>query len=74
MVLRCLTGRKEAVMRTEPNFESAKIYQFPVGGRAGYRGFRKDASVQSTQADAPRVDFDSWYHQDAIAEDEKPHN
>lgn len=61
-------------MRTEPNFESAKIYQFPVGGRAGYRGSRKDASVQSMQTDAPRVDFDSWYHQEAIAEDEKPHN
>ncbi|MDQ1186798.1 hypothetical protein QE408_003941 [Agrobacterium larrymoorei] len=73
-VLKCLIERNEAVMRTEPNFESAKIYQFPVGGRAGYRGFRKDASVQSMQEYAPRVDFDSWYHQEAITEDEKPHN
>ncbi len=74
MVLRCLTGRKEAVMRTEPNFESAKIYQFPVGGRAGYSRFRKDADLASAEAQAPRVDFDSWYHQDAIAQDDKPHN
>ncbi|MEJ8309127.1 DUF2735 domain-containing protein [Agrobacterium larrymoorei] len=61
-------------MRTEPNMESAKIYQFPIGGRAGHRGVRKEASIHSVQSDAPRVDFDSWYHQEAIAEDEKPHN
>lgn len=60
-------------MRTEPHMESAKIYQFPVGGRAGSSRFRKDATVQSIAPQAPRVDFDSWYHQEAI-EDDKPHN
>lgn len=74
MVLRCFDQKKEAVMRTEPNLESAKIYQFPVGGRAGYSRFRKDADIASAEAQAPRVDFDSWYHQDAIAQDDKPHN
>ncbi|WHA41881.1 DUF2735 domain-containing protein [Agrobacterium larrymoorei] len=60
-------------MRTEPHMESAKIYQFPVGGRASANRFRKDAEVQSVQPPAPRVDFDSWYHQEAI-ESDKPHN
>ncbi|NTJ43111.1 DUF2735 domain-containing protein [Agrobacterium larrymoorei] len=60
-------------MRTEPHMESAKIYQFPVGGRAGASSFRKDGNVQSIKPAAQRVDFESWYHQEAI-EDDKPHN
>lgn len=67
------------VMRSEPNMESAKIYQFPVGGRSGFKGFRKDAgdSTQTAATQLPRVDFDCWYHQEAIlesAETDKPHN
>lgn len=59
--------------------ESARIYQFPVGGRAGYNRFRKDASVkvEALVAPVPQVDFDSWYHQEAILEtstDKKPQN
>lgn len=66
-------------MRNEPQMESARIYQFPVGGRAGYKRFRKDASakVETLVAPTPRVDFDSWYHQEAIVEtssDTKPQN
>ncbi len=66
-------------MRSEPNMESAKIYQFPVGGRAGFKGFRKDAvsKVQAVSAQTTHVDFDSWYHQEAISESsdaDKPHN
>lgn len=66
-------------MRNEPQMESAIIYQFPVGGRAGYNRFRKDASVhpEPHAAPLPQVDFDSWYHQEAILEtstDPKPQN
>jgi Protein of unknown function (DUF2735) len=52
--------------------ETAKIYQFPAGGRAG-----RPADSKSTQdhADAtrhPRVEFGSgWYH-DAAIEAEQP--
>lgn len=63
-------------MRNEPHMESATIYQFPVGGRAGFKGFRKEA-VQAVTAQATHVDFDSWYHQEAISENsgsDKPHN
>lgn len=66
-------------MRNEPQMESARIYQFPVGGRAGYNRFRKDGSakVEAVAAPVPQVDFDSWYHQEAIIEtstDTKPHS
>ncbi len=61
-------------MRTEPHMESAKIYQFPVGGRAGHNRFTNDTNIQTLKPQAARVDFDSWYHQEAITEDEKPHN
>ena len=66
-------------MRNEPQMESARIYQFPVGGRAGYNRFRKHATVtaETHAAPLPQVDFDSWYHQEAIVEtstDPKPQN
>ena len=50
---------------------TAKIYQFPAGGRAALGGRRYgDASLEL--AGAPRVNealcSDSWYHQAAIEE------
>ncbi|MET0173414.1 DUF2735 domain-containing protein [Agrobacterium vaccinii] len=66
-------------MRSDPNMQSATIYQFPVGGRAGFKGFRHEpvAQVKSVTSPTTYVDFDSWYHQDAISEKpdlDKPHN
>lgn len=67
------------VMRNEPHMESATIYQFPVGGRAGFKGLRNDAILKGPSVVAPKtfIDFDSWYHQEAILENsdiDKPHN
>ncbi|MCL6651432.1 hypothetical protein A6R70_03905 [Agrobacterium rubi] len=66
-------------MRNEPHMESATIYQFPVGGRAGFKGLRNDAILKGPSVVAPKtfIDFDSWYHQEAILENsdiDKPHN
>ena len=52
---------------------SAKIYQFPVGGRASLGGHRYgDADAKTSLAAAPRLNeamsYDSWYHQAAIDE------
>lgn len=51
---------------------SAKIYQFPTGGRAALGGHRYG---ETTPAAAPRslpvnesICSDSWYHQEAIDE------
>jgi hypothetical protein len=56
------------------NQESAKIYQFPVGGRAALGG-RRYGDAQAELATAPRLNealcSDSWYHQAAI-EESKP--
>ena len=53
------------------NEGSAKIYQFPVGGRAGLGG-RSYAEAQPTIENAPRVNevvcSGSWYHEEAIRE------
>jgi Protein of unknown function (DUF2735) len=50
---------------------SAKIYQFPVGGRAALGG-RRDGETETTDmASAPSGDSacsGSWYHQAAIDE------
>jgi hypothetical protein len=52
---------------------SAKIYQFPAGGRAALGG-RRYGDAKPDLATAPRVNeamsYDSWYHQAAI-EDSK---
>lgn len=45
--------------------ESAQIFQFPVGGRAG---MKRDL----TNVQAPRIDIavgGSWYHEEAIRDD-----
>jgi hypothetical protein len=56
------------------NQESAKIYQFPAGGRAALGG-RRYGDAQAELATSPRLNealcSDSWYHQAAI-EESKP--
>ncbi len=63
------------MINTSVNQGSAKIYQFPVGGRAALAGRRYGETQPSTEFAAPPVNLadcsDSWYHQAAI-EDAKP--
>ena len=60
------------MLNTGLNQGSAKIYQFPVGGRAALAGRRYGEA--RTELAAPSVNLadccDSWYHAAAI-EDEK---
>jgi len=53
--------------------ESAKIYQFPAGGRAALRGRRHDEATPAIDRNTPRVNeticSGSWYHEEAIQED-----
>lgn len=54
--------------------ESATIYQFPVGGRAGLAGQgiapkRAGFAGQDQYADIPAISYGgSWYHDEAIRE------
>ncbi|MGE3231496.1 MAG: DUF2735 domain-containing protein [Hyphomicrobium sp.] len=55
--------------------DSAKIYQFPAGGRAALSKLRedRDAIAERMAARLPRVALGSgWYHEEAIQEDEQP--
>jgi hypothetical protein len=58
-------------MSTSFNQESAKIYQFPAGGRAALGGRRYGEAKPAI--DAPRVNeavcSGSWYHEEAIQEE-----
>ena len=52
---------------------SAKIYQFPAGGRAGLGGHRHDTKPAEDLAAlrVPRVTSGgAWYHEEAIRESE----
>ncbi|HEX2841831.1 DUF2735 domain-containing protein [Hyphomicrobium sp.] len=52
--------------------ESAKIYQFPIGGRAGFAIQRETAASVSTFKPAPvaaAVACGSWYHDEAIRQE-----
>jgi Protein of unknown function (DUF2735) len=59
------------MLTTRVNEGSAKIYQFPAGGRAALGGRRYDEAAVSEFA-APAVDIadcsGSWYHAEAIQE------
>jgi hypothetical protein len=59
-------------MNTSLNHGSAKIYQFPAGGRAAFGGRRFDETKTSTDLSAARVSEAavgaSWYHEAAIQE------
>jgi hypothetical protein len=62
----------ETMMNTSLNQGSAKIYQFPAGGRQALGGRRYDESKAATELPAPHVNetncSGSWYHQAAIDE------
>ena len=60
-------------MNTNVNGGSAKIYQFPEGGRAAMNGHRANSNVAATFA--PQViseaTYGSWYHDEAIRESQQ---
>jgi hypothetical protein len=60
----------ETMMNTGLNHGSAKIYQFPAGGRAALGGRRYEATNTATDVAAARVSeadcSGSWYHEAAI--------
>ncbi|MDS7597831.1 DUF2735 domain-containing protein [Agrobacterium tumefaciens] len=65
-------------MATGFHRETATIYQFPVGGRSGMPKFRSSGlSALEEEAKMPHIDFGSWYHDEAIRDEErgdKPHS
>jgi hypothetical protein len=60
-------------MSTSFNQQSAKIYQFPTGGRAALGGHRYGEAKPAIDRSTPRVTeticSGSWYHEEAIQED-----
>ena len=62
-------------MNTSVNQESAKIYQFPAGGRSALGGRRYGETATASNFAAPAVNLadcsGSWYHAAAI-EESKP--
>jgi hypothetical protein len=62
----------ETMMNTSLNQGSAKIYQFPAGGRQALGGRRYDQSKAVTDLPSQHVAetncSGSWYHQAAIDE------
>jgi Protein of unknown function (DUF2735) len=59
-------------MSANLNQGSAKIYQFPAGGRAALGGRRNSETKPSIDANTPRANealcSGSWYHEEAIRE------
>jgi hypothetical protein len=59
-------------MNTSLNHGSAKIYQFPAGGRSALGGRRYEEAKASLEAASSRVSHvdcsSSWYHEAAIQE------
>jgi hypothetical protein len=62
-------------MNTSLNHGSAKIYQFPAGGRSALGGRRPEETKTATDPGSPRVSEavvgGAWYHEAAI-QDAKP--
>jgi hypothetical protein len=58
-------------MTTNQTRETATIYQFPVGGRAGLAGRRKAADQAAAPVNAIALGS-SWYHEEAIRDAELP--
>jgi Protein of unknown function (DUF2735) len=59
------------MMNTSLNHGSARIYQFPVGGRSalGGRGYDQTKAVADLASSrVSEVAFGSWYHEAAIQE------
>jgi hypothetical protein len=61
-------------MNTSFNHGSAKIYQFPAGGRAALGGRRNDETKLAVDQESSRVSAAAfgggWYHEAAIQESE----
>jgi hypothetical protein len=59
------------MVATNLNQGSARIYQFPVGGRAGLPGYREPAqpAEMTTARITKAVTSSSWYHEAAVLED-----
>ena len=59
-------------MKGSLSYGSAKIYQFPIGGRAALLGRRFGEAQSPIDQNTPRVDeticSSSWYHEEAIQE------
>jgi hypothetical protein len=59
-------------MNTGLNHGSAKIYQFPAGGRSALGGHRYEEAGIATDVASPHLGetiySDSWYHEAAIEE------
>jgi hypothetical protein len=63
-------GEKERdVQMATTHRDSAKIYQFPVGGRANFA--LKDRKFPAEPKPVNVCDTDNWYHQAAMLESEK---
>ena len=62
-------------MNSSLNQGSARIYQFPAGGRSALGGRRFGERTQAVESTSPHVNevasSSSWYHEAAI-EEEKP--
>jgi hypothetical protein len=60
------------MMNTSLNHGSAKIYQFPVGGRSGVSGRHPDATKTAADLASSRASEvavgGAWYHEAAIQE------
>jgi Protein of unknown function (DUF2735) len=54
--------------------DTAKIYEFPAGGRKlGGRRFEQSATVADFRPkQVLTVDYSSWYHDEAVREEQKP--
>jgi hypothetical protein len=54
--------------------DTAKIYEFPAGGRKlGGRRFEKAATVADFRPKPVMVvDYSNWYHDEAIREEQAP--
>ena len=62
-------------MNTSLNQGSARIYQFPAGGRAALGGRRYGDNKTNIEAASSPVETDcssSWYHAAAIEEAKQP--
>ena len=59
-------------MNSSLNQGSARIYQFPAGGRVALGGRRQDEAKSATEQSSARVNeaacSGSWYHEAAIQE------
>jgi hypothetical protein len=69
------TTKGKTVMNTSLNHGSAKIYQFPTGGRAALGRRRDDDTRTANDLASSRLSEvavgDAWYHEAAI-QDGKP--